>query len=53
MKEVDIGNESFADMINNDSYYVDKINKIVYDKFLMSKLIIENNYYKKVPKNVS
>lgn len=24
MKEVDIGNESFADMINNDSYYVDK-----------------------------
>lgn len=38
---------------NIDSYYVDKINKIVYDKFLMSKLIIENNYYKKVLKNVS
>ena len=28
MKEVDIGNESFADMINNDSYYVDKISFI-------------------------
>ena len=38
---------------NIDSDYVDKINKIVYDKFLMSKLIIENNYYKKVLKNVS
>lgn len=38
---------------NIESDYVDKINKEVYDKFLMSKLIIENNYYKKVLKNVS
>ena len=30
MKEVDIGNESFADMINNDSYYVDKTSFIIW-----------------------
>ena len=24
MKEIDIGNESFANFINNDSYYIDK-----------------------------
>lgn len=41
--------EEFTPYIDNiDSDYVDKINKIVYDKFLMSKLIIENDYYKKI-----
>ncbi len=28
MKEIDIGNETFADFINNDSYYVDKTSLI-------------------------
>lgn len=36
----------YKDNIVSD--YVDKINKIVYDKFLMSKLIIENDYYRKI-----
>lgn len=33
---------------NISSSYVEDINNDVYNKFLMSKLILENNYYKKV-----
>lgn len=36
----------FKDNIDDD--YVANINKIVYNKFLMSKLILEKNYYNKV-----
>jgi len=36
----------FKDNIDED--YIDKINKDVYNKFLMSKLILENNYYNKI-----
>ena len=37
---------------SNSDYnsYVEEINKEVYNKFLMSKLILENNYYEKVLK---
>lgn len=37
---------SYVDNIEED--YVDKINKSVYNKYLMSKMILENNYYAKV-----
>jgi phosphoglycerol transferase MdoB-like AlkP superfamily enzyme len=33
--------------------YVDEINTIVYNKFLMSKLILENDYYSKIIKKSS
>ena len=34
-------------------YYVDNINTSIYNKFLMSKLILEKNSYKIVLKNVT
>lgn len=36
----------FTDDINDD--YVNEINTIVYNKFLISKKILENNYYNKI-----
>ena len=35
MKEIDIGNESFANFINNDSYYIDKTSfiKTIFNMF--------------------
>lgn len=41
----------FAD--NVDDEYIKQINTIVYNKFLMSKLILENDYYSKVIKKAS
>ena len=41
--------EAFTPFIDNvEEDYIDKINKDVYDKFLMSKLILENDYYRKI-----
>ena len=39
-------------LIESDDY-VDNINTSIYNKFLMSKLILEKNYYKIVLKNVT
>ena len=33
---------------NVDDDYVDKMNKSIYNKYLMSKMILDNNYYAKV-----
>lgn len=42
-------NDTFTPYKENiDEDYVDKINKDVYNKFLMSKLILEQNYYSKI-----
>jgi phosphoglycerol transferase MdoB-like AlkP superfamily enzyme len=41
----------FNEEVNNN--YVDEINTIVYNKFLMSKLILENDYYSKIIKKSS
>ena len=32
----------------DDENYVEKINEIVYNKFVISKNILENDYYRKV-----
>ena len=47
-------NEEFTPYVSNISdYYVDNINTSIYNKFLISKLILEKNYYKIVLKNVT
>lgn len=47
-------NEEFTPYVSNISDdYVDNINTSIYNKFLMSKLILEKNYYKIVLKNVT
>ena len=46
--------EEFTPYVSNISdYYVDNINTSIYNKFLISKLILEKNYYKIVLKNVT
>ena len=41
---------SFVDDV--PSSYVDNINNIVYNKFLMSKLVLEKNYYKYIKDSI-
>jgi len=38
---------------NVEDTYVDEVNTIVYNKFIMSKLILENDYYSKIIKKSS